>query len=63
MQSTFLPSLTYVACELVVDVGFRHKKIALPIDVSSWTFLPRTLDDIGGGNDDEGDLEAGINSL
>ena len=51
---------------LVVDVGFRHKKVARPKDVATWNFPPGMLDfgsDSGADDDDEGGLESDIELL
>ena len=47
----------------VVDVGSRHKKVAHPGDVSTWTFPPGMLDLGSDEDDDEDDLETGIELL
>lgn len=58
--------------ELIVDVGPRHKKVAHPNDVLSWTFSPGMLDlgsdddddsDDDDSDDDDSDLEAHITEL
>lgn len=52
--------------ELTVDAGFRHKKVAHPNDVSTWTFPPGILNsdsDDDDYDDYESDVEASTELL
>ena len=50
--------LTHMTRESVVDGGLRHKKVAHPNDVATWTFPPGILDAVVDGSYDSDDHDS-----